>query len=143
MKRLFNPDFNAYTANVMMLFLRVSVGLLLLNHGMPKLQKLLSDEPIQFAAVMGMSPSLSLTLAWFAEFVCAILIMIGLFTRLAALPIIITMLVIVFHIHSDKDFSDKELPLMYLITYIIILFKGPGKFSVDTFIYNKLNNKNR
>ena len=86
---------------------------------------------------MGMSPAISLTLAMFAEFICAILVMVGFFTRIAALPIVITMCVVVFHVHAADPLSTKELPMLYLISYTFILFMGAGKHSIDTLLHRK------
>lgn len=141
MNRIINPWANDTVRDFLLLFLRIAVGSLLLSHGYPKLVKLMSGQPVEFASVMGMSQQSSMALAMFAEFICAIMVMIGLFTRLAALPIIITMLVIVFHIHGEGTLSQKELPYMYLITYTFIFFSGAGKHSFDNIIYKLLNLK--
>lgn len=138
MKRVFNPHSGMEVKNLILLAIRIAIGALLLTHGHPKFMRLISGEPIQFASVMGMSMELSLTLAMFAEFICAILVMFGLFTRLAAIPIIINMLVIVFLIHWDDPFGKKELPLMYLASYVLILFMGAGKYSLDYILHQRL-----
>lgn len=137
MKQLFNPYSSSNVRDFAFLLLRIIVGLLLITHGYPKLQKLLSGNEIQFASVFGMSQKLSLAMAMFAEFFCAIFLLIGLFTRLAAVPIIITFLVIVFQIHGSDPLGQKELPIMYLISCITIFLCGPGKFSLDYLIYSK------
>ncbi|MBS1763982.1 MAG: DoxX family protein [Bacteroidetes bacterium] len=142
MNKILNPWSNDRVKDFLVLFLRLAVGALLLSHGYPKLQKLLSGDPIEFASVMGMSQKTSLMLAMFAEYICAIMVMLGLFTRLAAIPIIITMLVIVLHIKSNGTLSERELPLLYLIFYIFILFSGAGKHSLDNIICKFLKRKN-
>ncbi|KXK47970.1 MAG: DoxX family protein [Bacteroidetes bacterium OLB10] len=128
MNRIINPWANDRVKDFLLLFLRLAVGALLVSqHGYPKLLKLMSGEPIQFAAVMGMSEKTSFILAMFAEFICAILVMLGVFTRLAAIPIIITFLVIVFHVKGGNPVSDRELPMLYLIFYTYIFFFRGGK----------------
>ena len=137
MKQIFNPYSGSSARDFAFLLLRIVVGLLLITHGYPKLQKLLSGNEIQFASVFGMSQKLSLAMAMFAEFFCAIFLLIGLFTRLAAIPIIITFLVIIFQIHGSDPLGKKELPIMYLISCITIFLCGPGKFSLDYLFYSK------
>ena len=138
MSRIINPWANDRVKDFLLLFLRLAVGALLISqHGYPKLLKLMSGEPIQFAAVMGMSEKTSFILAMFAEFICAILVMLGVFTRLAAIPIIITFLVIVFHVKGGNPVSDRELPMLYLIFYTYIFFSGAGKHSFDN-IFRKM-----
>lgn len=116
--------------NITLLVLRVGIGLLMLGHGIPKLQMLISGD-IQFPGVMGMSPTLSLALAVFAEVVCSILLLVGLLTRYAAIPLIVTMLTAVLIIHGDDPFAKQELGILYLIVYLALFMLGSGKFSFD------------
>lgn len=138
MKKIFNPHSNGSSRDVALLFVRITVGLLLITHGYPKMVKLFSGEPIQFASIFGMSEQVSLAMAMFAEFICAIFVMFGLATRLASVPIIITMLVIVFSVHADDPIGKKELPILYLVSYLFILFMGAGKYSIDYLLHSKL-----
>ena len=79
---------------------------------------------------MGLGSTLSLGLDIFAEFFCSIFLVLGLFTRLAVIPIIIVMLVAFVKVqHSDFFVGEKE--VLFLISSIVILFCGPGRISVD------------
>ena len=131
MDKIFKTDFEAMRVDVVLLIIRIGVALLMLSHGIPKLQMLLGGGEIQFPGIMGMSPALSLGLAVFAEVLCSILIFIGLGTRLASIPLIITMLVAVFMIHASDPLAGKEMGLLYLLLYIPLLILGGGKFSMD------------
>lgn len=141
MKRILNPHAHTNVKEVMLLFIRVFVGVLLITHGYPKLIRLMSAEPVMFASIFGMSKELSLTLAMFAELICASLVILGLFTRVAAIPIIFTMLVIIFHVHWNDPFTKKELPLLYLTSYLYIFFVGAGRYSFDYLFHKKLKMK--
>ncbi len=121
-----------------LLLLRAGAASLMLTHGIPKLMQLFSGEPIAFASVMGMSMTLSLALAVFAEAVCSILILFGIGTRLAAIPLIITMLTAAFVIHADDPFANKEMALLYAIIFSVLFLTGGGKYSVDHLIAKKL-----
>jgi putative oxidoreductase len=134
MKKLFNVQHSNNTVDAGILLLRVGIAALMLTHGLPKLATLFSGDPIQFASVMGMSPSLSLALAVFAEVLCSILILIGFGTRLATIPLIITMLVAVFMIHAGDPFAKQEMGLHYLLVYLFLLIRGSGKYSVDNLV---------
>lgn len=114
-----------------MFFIRLASGGVMLVHGWPKLQKLMAGGPIQWADPIGLGPGISLGLAVFAEVVCAILILIGLKSRWASIPLIVTMLVAVFIVHGGDPFKKQELGLMYLAMYVAILFGGSGNLSVD------------
>jgi len=133
MKTLFKVEHHSTNINMALLILRVSLGILMLVHGLPKMLSLFSGEPVQFPALIG-SPELSLSLAVFAEVICSVLILIGLGTRLATIPLIITMLVAVLYIHGSDPFVKQEIGLHYLIGYLVLLLTGSGKFSLDQLI---------
>ncbi len=120
------------------LVLRVTLGLLMLNHGYPKLMNLISGEEIKFADPILIGMSASLALAVFAEFFCSILIVLGLWTRLALIPLMVTMIIVVSIIHVNDPIAKKELALLYLLPYIALFLLGSGRFSMDAFL-----NKNR
>jgi putative oxidoreductase len=76
----------------------------------------------------------SMGLTIFAEFFCAVLIVLGLMTRLATIPLIVTMSVALFIAHKGEIFGDGEHAALYLAGYILLLFTGPGKISMDKLI---------
>lgn len=122
----------AWSFDAGVLLLRISCGLMLL-HGWSKFTNFsegIKDWPDPFH--VGILVSYSLTV--FAELFCTIFLLLGLFTRLALIPLIILMLVIVFIIHNGDPFADREHAIMYLISYISLLFTGPGKYSLDKLI---------
>ncbi len=87
-----------------------------------------------FYSFMGLGSRASLTLAIFAEVFCSVFIILGLFTRFSVVPLIITMLVVIFGANADKSFLDSELGIVYLIAFITLLCCGPGTISVDRMI---------
>lgn len=121
-----------------LLLLRITFGgFMLVNHGLGKMDKLLAGGDIKFADPIGIGMKNSLILTVFAEVVCAGLLVIGLFTRLALIPLLITMLVAVFVIHIGDGLKDMEAAILYLIAYSIIFINGAGKYSIDNSIFNK------
>ena len=116
------------------LVLRLSVGILMLTHGMPKLLNF-ADRMHRFADPYGLGSSVSLSLAVFAEVFCSVFLILGLFTRAALVPLIIIMITIVFIVHMNDPFAKQELGLLYLLPYITIFFTGPGKYSLDAKIF--------
>lgn len=130
MKKLIQIELNENTVSIAALFLRLGVGIMMLVHGIPKLQMLFSGD-IQFPGVMGLNPTLSLVLAVFAEVLCSILLLIGLFTRIAVIPLIITMATAVLIIHGSDPYAMKELGLFYLLAYVVVFILGSGKYSFD------------
>ncbi len=136
MKRIFSTNINSNAVNFWLLLARVAIGIFMLTHGIPKLQKLMAGD-IKFADPFGIGATPSLILAVFAEFGCSVLLILGLATRFAAIPLMITMLTALLHVHAADPFGKKELPLMYLLFFFGFLILGAGKYSVDHLIGGK------
>jgi putative oxidoreductase len=119
------------------LLIRVTICALMTIHGYSKFQILTSGNPIDFPDPIGLGPTTSLILVVTAEFICSILVVVGLFTRYALLVLIGNMLVISFIVHGKDSLEDKEHALMYLFTYIALFLLGSGRFSLDYWIRGK------
>jgi putative oxidoreductase len=124
-------------SSVGLLILRVALGVFMAGlHGWGKLG-MLTDGAVAFADPIGIGVGASLVLATFAEFACSILLVLGLFTRLACVPLIVTMAVAAFIVHGGDPWGEKELAYIYLAGYLTLLLTGPGKFSVDALIMKR------
>jgi putative oxidoreductase len=130
MRKLLSTKYSAGAFNTALLLLRLGVGILMLVHGYGKLVGFESKQH-EFMNFMGMGSTISLALVVFAEFFCSLFLILGLFTRLAAIPLIIATCVMVFKAHKGDITGNGELPALYLISYVILLLLGPGKISVD------------
>ena len=131
MDKILKSGFSTSQVDVALLILRIGVAGLMLTHGLPKLQMLFAGGEIQFPGMFGLSPLLTVSLAVFAEVVCSLLLLVGLGTRVATIPLIITMLIAVFMFHANDPFASKELGLLYLLVYLPLLLLGGGKYSVE------------
>lgn len=113
------------------LLLRVLAGgLMLLDHGWPKLAGF-GEKMDTFPDPIGLGPALSLGLITFAEVLCALLVVLGIWTRLSTIPLIIGMAVITFITHGDDILGQGESGLLYLTAFLSILLLGAGRFSLD------------
>jgi putative oxidoreductase len=112
------------------LILRVGMAALMIPHGYDKLQSALAGST-DFPDPIGVGKVASMYLTIFAEFFCSILLLFGKWTRLALVPLIICMAVVYFIVAAKEPFSDKQHPLMYLISYVSLYLTGPGKYSLD------------
>ena len=131
--------YSNYSASMSMvlLLLRLLFGGLMLWHGITKIQNfeaLVGDFPIP----LGLGHRVSLFLAIFAEVFCAAAVILGMFFRLALLPLIFSMAVAFLIEHHGQVFAAKELAMIYLVVYVILFFTGPGRFSQDNIIAVRL-----
>ena len=94
-----------------------------------------------FGDPIGIGTKLSVILVIFAELVCGFLVLIGLVTRLAVIPILITMFVAYFVAHAADPFEVKQLVFLYLLLSTVIFILGSGKYSVDYLIQRAKGNK--
>ncbi len=133
MKKLFSSKYSDSTISFSLLLLRLSLGGLMIPHGYKKLMNFAAKSS-EFTDPFQIGGPASMSLTIFAEFFCAIFIVLGLMTRLACIPLIIAMGVAVFYSHNGQVFGDGETGALYLTGFIALLFTGPGKISMDRLI---------
>ncbi len=117
-------------------FIRMFVGLVFVLHGAQKL------FVYHYAGVVGMFhqigipvPEVSAALAIAAELGGGLLLLAGLYTRLAAIPVAFTMLVAILQVHLHAGFFAQsggfEYPLTLLVVNIALILGGGGAFALD------------
>jgi len=131
MKKLLSTKYSAGAFSTAVFILRITVGAIMLHHGYNKLIHFADMQP-KFMNFLGLGSTVSLSMVIFAEFFCSAFLILGLFTRLATIPLIITMGVALWKVHHFEVFGDGEVPALYLGTYITLLLVGPGKASLDS-----------
>ncbi|HSC39424.1 MAG TPA: DoxX family protein [Chitinophagaceae bacterium] len=130
MKRLLSTSCSDWAFNIGTFVLRLGAGGLVIAHGYDKLVHFATLRH-QFMSFMGIGSSTSLTLVIFAEFFCGLLVLLGLFTRLTVIPIVISMTVALVKAHHNDVFGAGEKAALFLCAFLAILLLGPGKASVD------------
>jgi putative oxidoreductase len=130
MRKLLSTKYSAGAFNTAMLVLRLVAGIWMLHHGYGKLTNFdgASHDMINF---MGIGQKASTALVIFSEFFCSFFLIIGLFTRFATIPLIITMVVAMWKVHNNNYFGEDAISL-YLASYVTLLLVGPGRLSVDS-----------
>tara|TARA_R110000823_G_scaffold99943_1_gene215431 strand:+ start:12 stop:425 length:414 start_codon:yes stop_codon:yes gene_type:complete len=136
MKGSYFTNLNLPQTDFALLLFRLAIGGMMLVHGIPKLLQLFSGEEIVFANPLMIGDTASLALAVFAEVICSVLIVLGLGTRLAVIPLVVTMAIAVLVVHATDGFQKQELGLLYLICYLVLFYTGSGKYSLD-YIFTK------
>lgn len=132
--QVFPADFQPRLDGATLLALRIALGgSMVFAHGWGKLQNF-SAYAERFPDPIGIGPLPSLVLAVFAEAFCSIAVVLGLFTRLATIPLLVTMAVAVLVVHADDPFAKKELGLLYFAGFLVLLARGAGPWSVDALL---------
>lgn len=122
-----------------LLFLRAFGAFALLRtHGWPKVMDM-EGTMAHIPDPMGLGQTFSVYYAIFANVFCAILIMLGLFTRWASFAIISITLSGLFIVHVTDPAKVQDTPLIYSIVFVSLIILGSGKYSLDAIIEKKIN----
>lgn len=139
---LFYVPRHSAAGDAVITMLRIVLGLtMFLAHGIPKVANFLMLSAV-FPDPYGISGTLSLILVIIAEFFCSLLLIFGLMTRIALIPLTFTMFTAFFVVHRADPFAQKELALIYLVGFIVLFVAGPGRISLDEIVQQALKKKN-
>jgi len=134
MKRFLSTVYSETAFNVSILVLRLTFGLMVcILYGFDKLMHF-SNLKIIFHDPLHIGHRWSLVLVIFAETLCGLLLALGLFTRFAALVLVISFGVAAFLVNKGHVQAHTEQVYLYLAAFVAILLVGPGKISVDGMI---------
>ena len=126
------------------LLARISMGSIFILSGWGKLHNL--PKVTEFFTELGIPfPGVNAALVGFTEFSCGLLILLGLLTRLASIPLVVTMTVAIItakrsDINSFTDVLGFE-EFVYIVIFIWFIVNGAGKISLDSFISNRCSKK--
>jgi putative oxidoreductase len=119
-------------------FIRILVGLFLVYHGMEVFD---SVKMIEYAGwEIFKNSSFTPYLAYLgktAEFVAGLLLIAGLFTRLACTITIGTMVYITFIVGTGKFWYEDQYPFLFAVLALFIFFTGAGTKSMDFLLFDK------
>ena len=118
------------TYHIGLFLLRFTFSAMMLFHGIPKLLNLIQGTLMKSDPI-GIGVLATTVLVVIAEAICPMLIIIGYKTRLASIPVIITMGVAAFIVHGADPIGVKEKALLFLFAFVAIALLGAGKHSVD------------
>lgn len=131
----------SYT-NLGRLFLRLFVGIMLMQFGIRQLVHFYEMNDV-FPPVLGMSSHTTLVVMICIELICSLFIMLGFLTRLMIVPPFIAMTLAEYHLLHNYVAQASYLldwqhqgyvPIMFLGIYFFLILVGPGKISVDYFL---------
>ena len=139
---LFPRPYDATGFSWIILLFRLLFGGMLLYHGIEKCIHF-DEMSLHFMNFIGLGPKFSLILSIFAEVGCSLALISGLLVRLSMLPLIFNMLMATFFAMPHAPYKMMELPLIYLLGFIILYIAGPGKISIDYLILKRLDESGR
>lgn len=144
----YKPGFFSYENKSMLpvalLILRISIGILFIVHGYPKLmngpagwvrlgQSMANFDIYSYPMVWGF-------MAAIAEFAGGLLLVLGFWFKPACIFLIITMCVASLkHISAGDSFSSASHAFELLFVFIFLLMIGAGRYSLDAIIYSNTN----
>ena len=115
--------------------LRITVGIVFVAHGGQKLFVFGFDNVAAFMGKIGVpAPMLAAIVVSLVEFLGGVALVVGAFTRWAAVPLAITMLVAIMTVHLKAGFflpAGYEFALTLFSANVALLLLGSGEASVD------------
>ena len=118
--------------------IRIIVGLFMTYHG---LEVFMHDKMVGYEQWLHdlkfPAPALMAYLGKGSEFVGGIFLTLGLLTRVAIIPLIITMAIICFGMGHGKIWMDDQHPFLFILLFLVFFFYGPGWLSLDKIIFKK------
>ena len=118
-----------------LLVLRAVPSAIMMTHGWPKFNRLMdqwgSEEGVRFYDFMGLGPEVSLALTVTSELLAPAMMVVGWKARWAAVPAAFTMGVAAFVVHAGDPLGDKELAIMYCVSFVAVAALGAGRWSLD------------
>lgn len=125
---------------VLWLVMRVSAGGLMIHNGLDKLANVqgFADNVVTYIGLP--YPIFFTYCAAYTEVVGAILLILGLLTRLNAAALFFTMLVAIFFHIKGNGFrvTPLETAALYASFYLFFLVNGGGQLAIDTWLWQKL-----
>ena len=139
LKKIFAPGNDSPATSLALFVMRLWLGpTMFFNHG---LDKLVSFHKLSatFQDPLHIGSPVSLALVTFAEVVGAALLTAGLFTRFAALTLVIDLFVAFLMVHQTALSGDNsgELAFIYLAGFVALLIAGGGVISLDMVIFGR------
>ena len=116
-----------------LLVLRIVLGIIMIAHGYPKVFGGLSEH-VHHVSNLGLPGWLAYCSAA-AEFFGGILLLLGLFTRIAALAILINMSVAIWKVHWKNGLLGNggyQFPLALAAIAFALIFLGAGPIALDS-----------
>ena len=141
-KRMFLYSAGLTFTNMARLFMRLFTGVMFMQFGIRQIAQF-NELALSFPSVFGMGAEVSLLVMILIEIICSTLIILGLFTRFAIIPPMVSMviaecvLIQELMVQTNVTFQSSQiifLPIMFIGIFLFMMLAGPGKISLDYII---------
>ncbi len=117
---------------------RIITGGLVTYHGLEVFDQDIIDKYLSWDVIKNLpAPEALVYTGKIMELFAGLGLLLGLFTRAAALSLTIVMLFICFKIGSGKFYYDDQHPFLFALMGLLFFFTGPGKWSLDKVLFDK------
>lgn len=135
-KQLLHSDLGSVLSNWAMFAFRILLAIELFRvHGMKKFRGN-DGKPEVVPNPLGLPQFINNMVATLSDTVVPVLVILGVFTRLAVLPTIGITAVGYFVVHKNDSLEVRDVPFMYTICFLLLLATGPGSISIDNYLFN-------
>jgi putative oxidoreductase len=126
-----------YSFDIILLAFRILVSLqLIVVHGLKKVGigiEVAETVPNPFNLPNWFNESFAIA----SNLLFPIFVIVGFYTRLATIPILVVTLSGYFIVHWNDSLLVRDIPFMYSIAFLLIAFSGAGKYSIDEIVRNR------
>ena len=98
---------------------------------------------LHFMNFIGLRPKFSPILSIFADVGGSLALISGLLVMIIMMPLFFNLSMATFFAMPHAPYKMMELPLIYLLGFIILYIAGPGKISIDYLILKRLDESGR
>ncbi|RDC56365.1 DoxX family protein [Pedobacter chinensis] len=138
-QQLLSSDLKSPLYNFAILFFRIAIATeLILVHGLKKIGIGVSVAEV-IPNPLGLPEALNNFIAITANVYLPVLVIIGLFTRPAALPALAITATGYFIVHGHDSLAERDIPFMFSVSLLMIVLLGGGKYSLDNHLSKKLS----
>src|SRR5688572_2671483 len=119
-------------------FVRFIIGGFMIYHGWEMFDEEKMKTYLTWDQFKGFSsPAFMVYMGKVAELIAGIFLAVGLFTRLASLVLIFTMLYITFFVGEGRVWYEEQHPFLFVLLGLVFFFTGPGRLSLDHLLFKR------
>ncbi len=135
MNRFFSPSPVWQTTGLTLV--RLAIGCFLIYHGSEIFDQAKIDEYLKWDVFKNSTGKILVYAGKGAELVAGVFFLFGLFTRIASLLLIGTMLYIAFFLGHGKIWYEDQYPFLFVLLGLVFLFMGGGRLSLDHLLFKQ------